>query len=186
MSINVSNYHDSDSSVKKLKNNDATEKKQSEIKLFSNQKVASDINNISAKYGTANFDDAREYAALGNYLEQFKAYLSDGVQRFLNGILNKTTSYTAEQIQEMASHTDKATADRVLDSVQEFAGTMEILSMLQSCKSDDEIKPLNAEQLWANAKSKTDKATAERTENFVKALSNIEPGTLEIIGLISD
>ena len=182
MSINVS----SSAQSQPITDRKVAETKPKEIQLFSNSKVATDINNIAARYGNANFDDEREFTALGEYINKFKANLSSDVQRFLNGILNKSNSYTAAQIQEMASHTDKATADRVTNSVNEFSGTMEILSLLQSCKSDDEIKPLNAEQLWANAKSKTDKATAERTENFVKALSNIEPGTLEIIGLISD
>lgn len=177
MSINVS----SSAQSQPITDRKVAEAKPKEIQLFSNSKVATDINNIAARYGNADFDDAREFAALGNYIEQFKANLSNGVQRFLNGILNRTTSYTAEQIEEMASHTDKATADRVANSVNEFSGTMEILSLLQSCKSDDEIKPLNAEQLWANAKSNTDKATAERAADSANEFA----GTMEILSLIS-
>lgn len=182
MSFNVSNLANTETGYTKSKSRDAVKKNPDEIKLFSNQKVASDINSIAAKYGSANFDDEREYTALGNYIEQFKANLSESVQRFLNGILNKTTSYTAEQIQEMASHADKATAERTVASVNEFAGTMEILTLLGSCNEKDKIiKTQNAEQLWANAASKTDKATAERVADSVNEFA----GTLEILDLIS-
>ena len=177
MSINVSNYHNNDSAVNNVKNNDAAAKKSSEIKLFSNEKVASDINSIAAKYGTANFDDAREFAALGNYIEQFKANLNSGVQRFLNGILNKSTSYTSAQIQEMASHTDKATADRTKDFAKAFdniePGTVEILSLLQSCRDDDEITSQEPEQIWVNAAAKTDKATADRVKKSVAEFTGL-------------
>ena len=182
MSINVS----SSAQSQPITDRKVAETKPKEIQLFSNSKVATDINNIAARYGNADFDDAREFTALGEYINKFKANLSSGVQRFLNGILNRTASYTAEQIEEMASHTDKATKERVTNSVNEFSGTMEILSLLKAGNSDNVTSAKSAEELWANAASYTDKATAERTENFVKALSNIEPGTLEIIGLISD
>ena len=170
MSINVSGSSQS----KPITDVKAAETKPKEIQLFSNAKVATDINNIAAKYGSANFDDEREYTALGEYINKFKANLSSGVQRFLNSIVNnRSTSYTAEQIWEMAGvKTDKATAKRAAGSVNELSGTMEILSALQA---------QNAEQIWANAASNTDKATAERAANSANEFA----GTMEILSLIS-
>lgn len=177
MAINVSGS----AQAQPIADRKTAEAKPKEIQLFSNAKVATDINNIAAKYNSGNFDDEREFTALGEYINKFKANLSSSVQRFLNGILNRETSYTAEQIQEMASHTDKATKERVTSSVNELAGTMEILSLLKTGSSDNITSTISAEELWANAASYTDKATAERAADSVNEFA----GTMEILSLIS-